>query len=78
MLKKVYEYIKDEEFRFTVYKNKIHVINYKKIITLKNDFISIMGDFNINISGNNLVLKRLMDKELLIIGTIYNVEVLYD
>ena len=78
MLKNVYEYIKDEEFRFTVYKNKIHVINYKKIITLKNDFISIMGDFNINISGNNLVLKRLMDKELLIIGTIYNVEVLYD
>lgn len=78
MLKKVYEYIKDEEFRFTVYKNKIHVINYKKIITLKNDFISIMGDFNINIFGNNLVLKRLMDKELLIIGTIYNVEVLYD
>ena len=78
MLKKVYEYIKDEEFRFTVYKNKIHVINYKKIITLKNDFISIMGEFNINISGNNLVLKRLMDKELLIIGTIYNVEVLYD
>lgn len=78
MLKKVYEYIKDEEFRFTVYKNKIHVINYKKIITLKNDFISIIGEFNINISGNNLVLKRLMDKELLIIGTIYNVEVLYD
>ena len=78
MLRKLYEYVKDEEFRFTVYKNKIHVINYKKIITLKNDFISIMGDFNINISGNNLVLKRLMDKELLIIGTIYNVEVLYD
>ena len=78
MLRRVYEYVKDEEFRFTVYKNKIHVINYKKIITLKNDFISIMGDFNINISGNNLVLKRLMDKELLIIGTIYNVEVLYD
>lgn len=78
MLKKVYEYIKDEEFRFTVFKNKIHIVNYKKIITLKNDFISIMGDFNINIFGNNLVLKRLMDKELLIIGSIYNIEVIYD
>lgn len=78
MLKKVYEYIKDEEFRFTVFKNKIHIVNYKKIITLKNNFISIMGDFNINIFGNNLVLKRLMDKELLIIGSIYNIEVIYD
>lgn len=76
MLNRVYEYVKDKEFRFTVYKNRIHIVNYKKIISLKNNYISIEGDFLINISGSNLVLNRLLDEELLIVGNIYNIEVI--
>ena len=78
MLRKVYEYIKDDEFRFTVYDKKIHVVNYKKIISLKNTFVSIKGDFTINIYGRDLVLNSLLDSEILIIGNISNVEVIYD
>ena len=40
MLNRVYEYVKDKEFRFTVYKNRVHIMNYKKIISLKNNYTS--------------------------------------
>ena len=45
---------------------------------LKNNYISISGDFLINISGSSLVLNRLLDEEILIIGNIYNIEVIND
>ena len=78
MLNRVYEYVKDKEFRFTVYKNRVHIMNYKKIISLKNNYISIEGDFSIKISGKNLVLNKLLDEEILIVGVIYSIEVNYD
>ena len=55
-------YINDKEFRFTVYDNKIHIINFNKII----------------IKGLNLVLLKLVDNELLIKGSITSIEVLND
>ena len=78
MLNRVYEYVKDKEFRFTVYKNRVHIMNYKKIISIKNNYISIEGDFSIKISGKNLVLNKLLDEEILIVGVIYSIEVNYD
>lgn len=78
MLGRVYEYVKDKEFRFTVYHNRVHIINYKKIVSLKNDNISVVGDFSINIYGENLVLNKLLDDELLIVGKVLRVEVIND
>ena len=38
MLNRVYEYVKDKEFRFTVYKNRIHIINdVKEAFKIIND-----------------------------------------
>ena len=59
MLKRVYEYVKDEEFRFTIFNNRIHIINYKKINSLNDDYILIESDDRkISIKGKNLVLNR--------------------
>ena len=72
-------YINDKEFRFTVYDNKIHIINFNKIITLEDNYISILSsNKKINIKGSNLVLVKLLDNELLIKGSISNIEVLND
>ena len=72
-------YINDKEFRFTVYDNKIHIINFNKIITLEDNYISILSNSKkINIKGLNLVLVKLLDNELLIKGNITNIEVLND
>ena len=78
MLRKVYEYIKDEEFRFTVFNDRIHIINYIKIASLNNDYILIENsDRKISIRGKNLILNKLLDKELLIVGLVDSIEVLY-
>lgn len=50
-----------------------------KIIVLEENKISLLTNNNkIIIKGNNLVLKKLLDKEILINGKLLNIEVLYD
>ena len=78
MLRKVYEYIKDDEFRFTVFNDRIHIINYIKISSLNSDYILVeSSDRKISIRGKNLVLNKLLDKEVLIVGLVNSIEVLY-
>lgn len=79
MLRNVYEYVKDNEFRFTVYNNRIHIVNYIRIDFLTNNELLIIGDDSkIKIKGNNLVLNKLLNKEILIIGKVYSIEVIYE
>ena len=79
MFNKISNYINDKEFKFTVYENKIHIINFNKIITLEDNYISILSiNKKINIKGLNLILIKLIDNELLIKGNISNIEVLND
>ena len=79
MFNSISNYINDKEFRFTVYENKIHIINFKRIITLEDNYISLLSqNKKINIKGINLILTKLLDNELLIKGDISNIEVLND
>lgn len=79
MFNSISNYINDKEFRFTVYENKIHIINFKRIITLEDNYISLLSqNKKINIKGINLILTKLLDNELLIKGEISNIEVLND
>lgn len=79
MLRKVYEYIKDDEFRYTVYNNRIHIVNYDSINSLSNENVLVKtGSRQIKIKGKNLVLNRLLNNEALIVGEVNNIEVLYE
>ena len=79
MLKRVYEYVKDDEFRFTIFSNRVHVMNYKKILSLKNEEISFKGEGKfILVKGNDLILNKLLDDEFLIVGNIQTIEVFND
>ena len=79
MFKYISNYINDKEFRFTVYEDKIHIINFNKIITLEDNYISLLSNNKrISIKGFNLVLVKLLDNELLIKGKITSIEVLND
>lgn len=79
MFNSISNYINDKEFRFTVYENKIHIINFNRIITLEDNYISLLSkNKKINIKGINLVLTKLIDNELLIKGNISNIEVVND
>ena len=73
------DYIKDTDFRFTVYKDKIDIVNYKKIISLEDEKILFLGENQkITIRGKNLTLNKLLDDEILIVGKILKIEVLYE
>ncbi len=79
MFNYISNYINDKEFRFTVYEDKIHIINFNRIITLEDNLISLLSNNKkINIKGLNLVLLKLVDNELLIKGNITSIEVLND
>lgn len=75
MLEKISNFINDKEFRFTIYENQIHIINYKKIISLEDDKIIIQGNQKIiNIKGTHFKLEKLLNEELLCIGQVQRIE----
>jgi len=79
MLKKLESYIKDTEFRLTLFKDRLYAINYKKIVSLESNRISFqVNNGKIIITGENLVLKKLLEKEILISGKINGIEATYD
>ena len=78
MFRKIHNYLIDDVFRFTVFKDGIHLFNYKEILSLKNNNIVIRGDFIIEVFGNNLVLNKMLDNEVFISGVIRNIKISYE
>lgn len=68
-------YISDVEFRVSLYKDKVHIVNYTKIVTIEKSRISIgYSSGMLIIKGKDLALKKLLDDEILIKGIINSVE----
>ncbi len=79
MINRIRQYIKDDEFRLTVFSDRLHVVNYVEMLSLSSDRISFLTDkFRIVIKGKNLTVNKLLDKEVLILGVILSVEVNYE
>ena len=79
MLDRITNYINDNTFRFTVYENTIHVLNYKRILILEEDRISFQSkNQKIKIEGEGLIIKKILNQEMLITGKIYKIEVSYE
>ena len=79
MLNRLKEYINDNEFRLTVFDDRVHVINFLNIVSLEEERISfITNKGRVIIKGKNLCLNKLLDDEVLISGTIMNIEVDFD
>ncbi len=77
MIKRIKDYIYDKEYKIIQSKNQLNIINYINIITLTDNFIEIKTKDNvIAITGKELVLNKLLDNEILIIGIISKIEVL--
>lgn len=75
MFRKVFEYVEDNKLKITIYKNKIDILNYNKIIILEDEKIVIdCKEMVISIKGKSLNINKLYDKEILISGTITSIE----
>lgn len=78
MFDRVKNFVLDNEFKLTFYKNKIHIINYVDIISLSDNRISlVIPNAKLIIKGDNLLLNKLLDKEILISGKLLSIEVDY-
>lgn len=69
------DYLNDKIYSM-IYKNsKLNVINFDEIIDFSSTKVSLRHKNKIyNISGNELVISRMMDNEILITGNITNIE----
>lgn len=76
MIKELVNYIKENEFKMTIYKDGINVCNYNEIITLESDKIILKYDDSlITIRGDNLSVSKLLNREILIKGIIKKIEI---
>ena len=75
MIKKIIEYIKDNNFKINYVNNSVNIINYDKILEITSDVITIIKENKvIFIKGSDLKLNKLLDNEILITGIINKIE----
>lgn len=76
MLKNIREFIDSSEFQLILLKNRVNIINYQKLLQInRKEMIFMSSDGKVVISGENLVLSKLLDDEVLITGHISSIEV---
>lgn len=68
-------YILENDFKIIYLTNKLNIVNYSDISHFDNNKIIInYKDGSVLISGKNLVVSKLVSDELLIEGSINNIE----
>ncbi|MCM1371069.1 MAG: YabP/YqfC family sporulation protein [Clostridium sp.] len=68
-------YVLDDEFQIRVFKDKVNILNYKDIGHFDSDKVVVNYiDGSLVIKGDNLVVSRLMNDEILICGYIKSLE----
>ncbi len=79
MIENFRNFIDPKDFSINIYKDKINIKNYKKIITLGiNKIIIKLDNLKITLNGNNFSLTKLKDEELLITGKLESLEMKYE
>ena len=72
---KLDRYLTDREYKI-IYKDKyLNVINYVEILDFNEKEIDIKNDFGITrVLGSNLVISKMLDDEMVIVGDIEKIE----
>lgn len=75
MIHSIVDYIRKEEFRITIFLDRVHIVNYQEILSLEENRISVeYPNGRLVIKGNQLTVNRLLDKEILIFGKVLEIE----
>ena len=75
MIRKVIDYIKEDEFEIRIDSKYINIINFIDISFMEEEKIKInYSDGTVLIKGKNLTVLKLLDKEILIKGMFLSVE----
>ena len=75
IIKDIRSYISEDEFKITILKDKVNIVNYTSIGHFdENKVIIKYSEGQITVKGFNLVVSRLMDDEILISGNFNAIE----
>ena len=75
MLKSINKFIKNNEFSINILENLIDINNFIDIVILETEKIVLqIPSGYLRIYGNNLVIKKLLNNEILIYGSIISLE----
>ena len=76
LISKLDRYLEEKNYEIIIKENKVNIINFKEIIDFSTNKISLRCDNKIvNIEGKNLIISKMLDDELLITGTVYNIRI---
>ena len=74
-IKNIRYYILEEEFKIIIKQNKLNIVNYIELIDFNEYEIKVKYVNGILlVNGNNLILKKILNDELLIEGYISKIE----
>ena len=73
-MKNIRNYVTDSEFKIIIKNNSIYIENYIDIGSIYEKEISIfIKNKKIKIIGNNLLIKKMLNKQILILGKYNNI-----
>lgn len=71
MFQKLERHLLDRRYRLFLTEDFLNITNITKVLILESTVIVVLtGSIQIEIRGENLVLKQMMDDEILITGTV--------
>ena len=75
LVRKVRDYLLDDEFKMILLNNKINISNYEKIEYRDDDKVIVKYEKGkISIKGENITVSKLLNNEILITGSIKEIE----
>lgn len=76
LINKIDRYLESKNYEIIIKENKVNIINFKEIIDFTTDKISLRCENKIiTIEGKNLIISKMLDEEILIIGIILNIRI---
>lgn len=76
LFNKLNNYINDSEYRVIIGNNYVNIVNYIKILDFTSSIIRVENKYGKTIvNGSNLVISKMLDDEILIVGNINNISV---
>lgn len=69
-------YLVDRDYKITVYKDRVHIINYTEVEDFSDTRVVVRYEGGCSVLlGTHLVVSKMLDDELLIVGQIKTIEV---
>lgn len=72
-------FLYDKTYFITFYEEAVHIYGYEEILKFNEDILVFkFKTFKLILKGNDFLVKKLLDKEILVYGLINNMSVIYE